>query len=209
MPITFSRTSYAGSYNPFWRAERKILPGGFDLVQTFPVGTVLRKGTFIAITDAENLKAAVVKVAQVVDGGTTTKPRVSKGGNFVVGDIVMALGTTDKSPMIKSIDTSNDDYDVIELSAAITGLSKGAYLQEATEYVAAVGEAAAVPATPKYVANAVLAEEKEIKAIGFATLDVSYSAVLLKDIVPPFPSDWLQTNGFGLATNHQIIYIYQ
>ena len=106
MAIDFKKTQLSGHTPEIWRGECKILPGGFKPVQNFPVGTVLHRGTPIYV-DFEAMSAAVCKTAKVLKGGTTTAPRVAKGHYFVAGDVVMKLGVTDKSPIIKSIDTAN------------------------------------------------------------------------------------------------------
>lgn len=119
-----------------------MLPGGFSLSQTFPVGDVLMRGSYVAV-DFDNLTAAIVKVGQVLTGGTTTAPRVSKKNNFCAGDTVMVVGDESKIGTIQSIDRSNLAYDTITFDSAITGLAEGDYLQEA----ALVARTAVVSAT--------------------------------------------------------------
>ena len=243
--IEFASTSYTKHPNPFWRQERRILPAGFKPVQEFPVGTKIYKGAWVAVL--AGLTCAVVKVARVLAGGTTTKPRVAKDGYFQVGDTVMDLSNDAKTTTIKSIDTSNPDYDVLTLNAAISTLAEGHFIQEAIDYgyidaesttegalkiVASepsegqIALASVTPylgektlaaddyvvlqkATPKYVANAVLAEDKEFKAESFPTLDVAYSCVLLKDVIPTFPEEWLVDGGYVLKANPNIKVIEQ
>ena len=82
----------------------------------------------------DTMEAAVVKVAKVLTGGTTSKARVAKGHLFAVGDVVFKVGKNDKSVTVSKIDTSNADYDVLELSAAITGLTTNDVLCEALPY---------------------------------------------------------------------------
>lgn len=130
MAIIFEKTPLPGFVSPFWRQEVRMLPGGFSLVQTFPVGDVLIRGAFLSV-DFDNMTAAVVKVGQVLTGGTTQAPRVSKKNNFCVGDTVMVVGDASKVGTIESIDRSNLAYDVITLTSAITDLAAGDYLQEA------------------------------------------------------------------------------
>ena len=84
MGVKFEGKSYAGNMPVFWRGEAKILPGGYKLLQTFPKGTVIPKGTPLHIVIG-TLTAAVSKYAKVVSGGTTTKPRVPKGTLFQRG----------------------------------------------------------------------------------------------------------------------------
>ena len=208
MAITFEKTTYPGNMDAFWRKEVKMLPGGFAMKQTFPVGDVIQRGAFIA-ADVDSMEAAVVKIGKVYAGGTTTKPRVSKKNYFCIGDTVMKLGVSKSSPSISAIDRSNPDYDVLTLSAAISGLSEGDFLQEATPYQASAGETPAVDASPKYVANAVLGADLEIKKNGLPTIDAGYDAILLKSVCTPFPASWLVENGFCLKANPNILIINQ
>ena len=137
MGISFDKIAIAGNFPPFWRGDVKVLPGDFKLKQTFPEGTLLKRSLPIVL-DFDNMECAIVKVAKVLAGGTTTIPRVVKGTVLQVGDVVMKLGKVDVSPTISAIDKTNADYDLITLSGAIAGLTTGDFLQEAT----AVGTAA-------------------------------------------------------------------
>lgn len=211
MAIDFKKTTYSGSTPVIWRGECKMLPGGFKLLQSFVAGTVIFRGA-LAYANFDDMTAAIIKIAKVLTGGTTTKPRVMKGHYFQIGDTLMKLGVDDKSPIVKSIDTSNSDYDVIELSAAITGLAEGDTLQESTEHTPASGSGDtavdAIPANPKYVGNMVVGADKELGK-GFAVVDLAYEAVLLKKVAYPFPESWLVENSPCLKTNPNILFINQ
>lgn len=198
MSIKFEREVYPGMIDPFWRKEVQMLPGGFAPKQTIPVGEVIQRGAFVFV-NFDDMTAALVKVCQVVAGGTTSAPRVSKKNNIYAGDVLMKVGATAASVTVKSVDRSNSEYDVIEFSKALTGLAAGDYLQEAV----ADGEAF----KPAYEANAVLGADFEMRKSGLPTFDVAYSAIVLKDVCTPFPADWL--NGFTLATNANILFIKQ
>lgn len=198
MSIKFERESYPGMIDAFWRKEVQILPGGFAPKQTIPVGEVIQRGAFVYV-NFDDMTAALVKVCQVVAGGTTSAPRVSKKNNIYAGDVLMKVGATTASVTVKSVDRSNSEYDVIEFSKALTGLTAGDYLQEAV----ADGDAF----KPAYEANAVLGADFEMKKGGLPTFDVAYSAIVLKDVCTPFPASWL--NGFTLATNANILFIKQ
>lgn len=197
MAIKFERDVYPGNMDPFWRKEVQMLPGGFSMKQTFPVGEVIERGAFVAV-DYSDMSAAIVKVGKVLAGGTTTDARVSKKNNFCVGDTVMKVGA-DTTTTVKSIDRSNAEYDVVTFAAAITGLVENDFVQEADS-----GKK-----KPKYVANAVLGTDLEIKKSGLPTIDAAYGAILLKNVCTPFPASWLAENGFCLATNHNILFIKQ
>ena len=207
MAIDFKKTAYPGATPAIWRGECKMLPGGFSMLQVFPPGMVIPRGV-LAYANFTNLTSAIIKVAKVLTGGTTTKPRVQKGHCFQVADVLMKLGVTDKSPMIKSIDRSHTEYDAIELSSAITGLKADDFLQESTEYIAVDGETPAVPAVPKYVGNMIVGADLEInKSVN--TLDLAYEAMVLIKVAYPIPADWLMENSPCLKTNPNILFINQ
>lgn len=197
MAIEFKKQAHSGKTPVIWRGECKILPGGFKPKQTFPVGTVLRRGLPIQV-DFEDMSASVVKIAKVLDGGTTTAARIGKGHLFAVGDKVQKVGST-TSTTVSKIDTSNADYDVITFAAAITGLAAGDSIQESD------GESSAKPLnTP----NMVIGADLEFKGTGIPTIDAAYEAVVLYNNVNyPIPADWLQ--GVALKSNPNILFIKQ
>ena len=210
MAIDFKKTQLSGHTPEIWRGECKILPGGFKPVQNFPVGTVLHRGTPIYV-DFEAMSAAVCKTAKVLKGGTTTAPRVAKGHCFVAGDVVMKLGVTDKSPIIKSIDTANAEYDVLTFASAIAGLAEGDILVEASAAAAAEGDNEAVPAAPLYTPNMVVGAVKEFTGKGLPTIDAAYEAVVLYPSLNfPLLEDWLINPGkVCLKANPNILFIKQ
>lgn len=210
MAIDFKKTQLSGHTPKIWRGECKILPGGFKPVQNFPVGTVLHRGTPIYV-DFEAMSAAVCKTAKVLKGGTTTAPRVAKGHYFVAGDVVMKLGVTDKSPIIKSIDTANAEYDVLTFASAIAGLAEGDILVEASAAAAAEGDNEAVPAAPLYTPNMVVGAVKEFTGKGLPTIDAAYEAVVLYPSLNfPLLEDWLINPGkVCLKANPNILFIKQ
>ena len=210
MAIDFKKTQLSGHTPEIWRGECKILPGGFKPVQNFPVGTVLHRGTPIYV-DFEAMSAAVCKTAKVLAGGTTTAPRIAKGHYFVAGDVVMKLGVTDKSPIIKSIDTANAEYDVLTFASAIAGLAKGDILVEASAAAAAEGDNEAVPAAPLYTPNMVVGAVKEFTGKGLPTIDAAYEAVVIYPSLNfPLLEDWLINPGkVCLKANPNILFIKQ
>ena len=210
MAIDFKKTQLSGHTPEIWRGECKILPGGFKPVQNFPVGTVLHRGTPIHV-DFEAMSAAVCKTAKVLAGGTTTAPRIAKGHYFVAGDVVMKLGVTDKSPIIKSIDTANAEYDVLTFASAIAGLADGDILVEASAAAAAEGDNEAVPAAPLYTPNMVVGAVKEFTGKGLPTIDAASEAVVLYPSLNfPLLEDWLINPGkVCLKANPNILFIKQ
>ena len=203
MAIEFKKTSYAGNLDAFWRTEVRMLPGGFNCSQSIPVGDVIPRGALVC-ADFDTMTATIVKVGRVVDGGTTTKPRVTKNNHFYAGDTVMKIGKKDAAVTVKSVDRSNPDYDVVEFSAALATLAKGDYLVEA---VKDTGDSATTY-SQAHEANTILGADYTSRAVGMTTLDVAYSAVALKDVCPQFPADWLD-GGMFLKTNHNILFIKQ
>lgn len=197
MGVKFEGKSYAGNMPVFWRGEAKILPGGYRLLQTFPKGTVIPKGTPLHIVIG-TLTAAVSKYAKVVSDGASTKLRVPKGTLFQINDIVMKEGGT-TGVTVSSIDTSNADYDVLTLSPAISGLVTGDVLIEAT----ATGSPVA-----KYEPNAVVGEDTEPLSGGNqATVSAAYDAVVLLGYTVQLPASWMQ--GICMKNNPNIIYVKQ
>jgi len=126
----------------------------------------------------------------VVDGGTTSEPRVAKGHNFQVGDSIVISGS-ETAVTISAIDTSNDSYDILTLSAEVADLAAGSVLVESAAYMP----------------NAVLGSDLYIDGKGLPTLDAAYDAVVLKNIIGAVPDAWLQ--GIALKNNPNIIYINQ
>jgi hypothetical protein len=64
-------------------------------------------------------------------------------------------------------------------------------------------------AAPKYVPNSTLAEDEEFVKERYPALSPAYDAVLLKDILPAFPAEWLIENGYALKSNPNIKVIEQ
>lgn len=203
MAIEFKKTSYAGNLDAFWRTEVRMLPGGFNCSQSIPVGDVIPRGALVC-ADFDTMTATIVKVGRVIDGGTTTKLRVTKNNHFYAGDTVMKIGKKDTAVTVKSVDRSNPDYDVVEFSAALATLAKGDYLVEA---IKDTGDSATTY-SQAHEANTILGADYTSRAVGMTTLDVAYSAVALKDVCPQFPADWLDGGAF-LKTNHNILFIKQ
>lgn len=205
MAIKLERETIPGNMDVFWRQEVRMLPGGFQPSQNIPVGEVVQRGAFVAV-DFDTMSAAIVKVGKVLDGGTTTKPRVSKRNNFFAGDTVMKIGKNDAAVTVKSVDRSNPDYDVVELSKAITDLAKDDFIQEAVQDSE---DSEGTTYSPAYAPNMVLGADYESRKVGIGTFDVAWSAMVLKDICSPFPASWLADNSPCMATNHNILFIKQ
>lgn len=202
MAVEFKQTHYPGHFPEFWRGEAKILPGGFKPLQNFPIGTVLRKGVPLHV-DFDTMSAAVCKTAKVLAGGTTSKVRVPKGHYFTAGDVITKHEDGTASPSISTVDTTNGDYDILNLSAAYTGLKEGDIIVES---VAPTGEDDKAEAL--YTPNMVVGSEKEFDGKGLPTLDAAFEAVILiPALAAPMLPEWIQ--GVALKNNPNIIYIKQ
>lgn len=200
MAIEFKKTAVSGRFPEIWRGECKILPGGFKPLQNFAVGTVLRRAALLEV-NFENMTAAVIKLADVLEGGTTKNVRVAKGHYFAVGDVITKVGDGKSTPSISSIDTSNVDYDVLTLSAAYTGLTAGDTIVESV----AVGSG---DATSKYTPNMIVGADKEFNGKGIPAIDAAYEAVVLYPSLSfTIPAEWL--NGPCLKSNPNILFIKQ
>lgn len=200
MAIEFKKTAVSGRFPEIWRGECKMLPGGFKPLQNFAVGTVLRRAALLEV-NFENMTAAVIKLADVLGGGTTKNVRVAKGHYFAVGDVITKVGDGKSTPSISSIDTSNVDYDVLTLSAAYTGLTAGDTIVESV----AVGSG---DATSKYTPNMIVGADKEFNGKGIPAIDAAYEAVVLYPSLSfTIPAEWL--NGPCLKSNPNILFIKQ
>lgn len=201
MGIQFKKQTLAGHFPEMWRGECRVLPGGFKPVGTIATGTVVRRATPLFV-DFDNMTAAVCKTGKVVNGGTTTAPRVSKGHYFAVGDNVAVHGGA-VIVTVKAIDATNDAYDVITFDKACTGIKADDVIIECA------AELADGKATPLHIPNMVSSSDKEFKATGITAIDAGYDAVILTTAMTATPvlPEWL--NGVCLAKNPNIIYIKQ
>lgn len=200
MAIEFKKTAVSGRFPEIWRGECKILPGGFKPLQNFAVGTVLRRAALLEV-NFENMTAAVIKLADVLEGGTTKNVRVAKGHYFAVGDVITKIGDGKLTPSISSIDTSNVDYDVLVLSAAYTGLTKGDTIVESSAVESG-------DATSKYTPNMIVGADKEFNGKGIPAIDAAFEAVVLYPSLSfTIPAEWL--NGPCLKSNPNILFIKQ
>lgn len=198
MSVSFERTTYSGRQQAFWRGEAKMLPNGYQLENAIAAGTVLLRGAFVHI-DTDKQTGAVIKFAKVLKGGTTAAPRIEKGSYIQAGDTMQVIGGT-ASQVVVSVDTSNAEYDVVTLKAALTGATEGAFIIES--------DGASESPAPKYLPNAVLGADREVKKNDMVALDVAYDVVVLKNVVPSFPTDWLADGGLVLKTNPNIMFIH-
>lgn len=198
MAVTFEREVFSGRKQAFWRGEAKMLPGGFHVENRINIGAVVKRGAFVQC-NFDTMSAGIVKFGKVLDGGTTTKPRVAKDNYFEVGDNVFKVGG-EVVATVTEVDHSNSAYDVVTFNKAVTGLTAGDFVQEAKD---------ASTAQPRYVANNLVGADKEFKKNGSESIDATYEVLVIKNHVPEFPSSWIAEGGYHLKTNPNIRFIKQ
>lgn len=208
MAIEFKKQAFSGNFPEIWRGECKMLPGGFKPVQEVPVGTVLRRAVPLFI-DFDAMSAAICKTARILNGGTTTKPRVPKGHYFAVGDSITKHGDTSaKLVLITAIDTTNEAYDTLTLQSAYTGLAANDVIVEGESVTTGEGDSAETKIEVKYTPNMIVGAEKHFDGKGLPTIDAAFEAVVLTPSLNfPMLPEWL--NGVCLKNNPNIIYIKQ
>lgn len=201
MGINFKSQAFGGHFPELYRGECRMLPGGFKPANEIAIGAILRPGVPLFV-NFDEMSAAVCKTALVVNGGSTTAPRVAKGHYFAVGDSV-AVNEGTANATVKSIDTENADYDVITFDKEIAGIKADDVLIECESDLQS-GKAA-----PKYVPNMIVGAEKEFKTTGINTIDAGYDAIVLIPSLAntPMLPEWL--SGVCLKNNPNIIYIKQ
>jgi len=140
MGITVKKVT-AGGQIPVFQKILEMAPGGFTLdVSALTDGVEVPAGSVMGF-DEEEGKASVLKTAKVYEAATNTATeiKVEKGHPFVDGEFVAAV--LEGAAYDISVDTSNDDYDVITVSATLgVALSVGDALFESAESGAAVAE---------------------------------------------------------------------
>ncbi|MCM1166752.1 MAG: hypothetical protein NC401_12170 [Ruminococcus sp.] len=201
MGIEFKKKAVAGRFPEIWRGECKVLPGGFKPIGNYPVGTVIRRGAPLYV-DFATRNAAVCKTAVVVNGGTTTAPRVAKGHYFAPGDSVAVSGGATAVSVV-SVTTDNEGYDVITFNKALTGVKADDILINAAD------EAVDGKFAPKYAPNMIVSADKEFKGHGIDTLDAGYDAMVITPSLASTPmlDEWL--SGIFLKQNPNIMFITQ
>lgn len=188
MAIEFEKGKIKGGSPVFWRGECKVLPGDFKLKQTFPEGTLIRKGTPIAL-DFAKMECTVCKAVKIVSSDTASAPRVVKGSLVQIGD-KLRIGKNEQT--INNIDKTNADYDVLTLAADLTGATANAFAVVGTD-----------------VPNAVVETDKEYKTnMDFQTVSAGYDVVILREVAYPMPEEWL-LGGWCMKNNPSIKYVRQ
>ncbi|MDR1455304.1 MAG: hypothetical protein LBJ01_06610 [Tannerella sp.] len=188
---------YSNPKPAFWRGETNlVLPGGFKLLQTFPLKFVIPRGTLCQV-NYPDLTAGIVKVAKVIAGGSISAPRVVKGTLFQVGDVVFKEGGT-TAKTVTAVDRKNSDYDVLTLDSGISGLTADDIILEA-ESMSSV--------TSKYTPNAVVESTKEVGMETDETISATGRATVLEGMAYPVPASF--KTGLFLTDNPNILFIYQ
>lgn len=113
----FKEKKIAGDRAIFYR-DVVTTQSGFNLMQKFPVGTVIPKGTFVEYAEEDKNEAYCVKSARVAAGGTATAIRVEKGHIFQPSDEVFVDNSA--KAKIQSIDTNALAYDILHVSPGLS-----------------------------------------------------------------------------------------
>jgi len=118
------------------------IPGGGTIVkEDFPsTTTVLKEGAVVG--EDEDGKYHLVKTAKAHADSATNDIQIKKEHDFNVGDFVTDAGLTLKAYAIVSIDTSNEDYDVIDVGTALGSVTENMILVQAAAEAAVAGEGA-------------------------------------------------------------------
>ena len=181
MGLKEKKTTIKGGFPVFW-SRCSTLPGDFK-VTNVTGDAIIPEGTPIKL-DFDNMECKVCKAIEVLEGGSTSAPRIKKG-SFITTDDEVGEQT------ITKIDTSNPDYDVLTLSAAETSATPGA--------VIAIGED-----LPDAVVERTVKHEEDQT---FYTVSAGYDVVILKPVAYPMPAAWL--TGYCMKNNPSIKYIRQ
>ncbi|BES63099.1 hypothetical protein [Dysgonomonas capnocytophagoides] len=129
-----------GGGRPVYYEIGKELPGGFNIdLSAFPKGSVVQTGSPISVDEATRTAKLHIAVSVFEAAiATATEIKVKKllggvtisAGQFVIKAPATTTGTA-TSVTVSSIDSSNSEYDVLTLSAAIGVLAVGDILVEA------------------------------------------------------------------------------
>lgn len=138
------------------------LSGGFNLEDSdVENGRVIPSLAPLSI-DFKTRKAKISKSVKAVENISDTTLKIAKGSFVKVG---MHLGTGSAGATISQIDTSNEMYDALTLSATISGVKQGDVLFEAT---AAEGQEVKNPANFLNYARVKKQDGTTLTAIGQA-----------------------------------------
>lgn len=224
MAIEQNRTTLEAGISVFRRNPREVIEGGAYPLAEMAEGETIKAGTLVHFfgEGANKGKFQVCKSALVVSGGSTSAIRVKKGHGFAVADVIGVAGNKRLSATISSINTTNADYDVINVSSALTGVTADDVLQEVVAYVAPVVASTAIStaevlSTAKNAPNAIVERDFTFKAGAVPSLassniygcvslaikaNVIKSAVNKNQVVS---SDWVLNGGLVLAENQNIV----
>jgi hypothetical protein len=153
--------------------------GGFTLVSSvLSAVAYILKGAPLAVDYATRV-ANVVKSATVIDGGSATVTRVSKGSAFKVGDVIsQAVGEI--AVAITAIDSSNAAYDAFTHSTVTTAFTADNVIFEA--------DAAGATSAYLLTANALLSDNVKVAtATGSTTVSAIIGALEIQEANLPYP----------------------
>lgn len=128
LEMKLQKTELSGSI-PVWQHDKAShhAQGGFNLDTTgLTAGTIVPAGSAVGYDEATRV-ATLIKSATLVEAleATGKAVKVAKGHLFIAGDFIIANG---KSTKINTINTSNADYDVLNVVADLGVTAEGTVL---------------------------------------------------------------------------------
>jgi hypothetical protein len=163
--------------------DAKRAQGGFTLAADTPssvsTGYIL-KGLPMNVNYASRV-AEIVKTAIVITGSTTTATRVTKGGLFIVGDVIANV-LSGNGVVITGIDTTNAAYD------SLTHLTNGgAFVADTVLFEAAA--AGTGDAVYLHTANALLSDNTKMSGSATVTAVISAQEIIEANLPAPVSAD--------------------
>ena len=184
MGLGFSRTLSTGGKTVFQGhgGDIQLAQGGFGLdITGLPLGALIRQGTPMNFDETTRV-AKVLKTAKVVEtaGGSATAYKVEKGHLFATSDVVSKTVGGASYTITGAIDTSNADYDVINVTTTLGAAAVGDVLFHSAASGASAG---ALKVEPK----GLLYEEKVVSAAEGASIAIR--ATVYENLAPSANSE--------------------
>lgn len=189
----FNKATVAAPSAPLWNynLQDQIGNGGCHLaaIPNVDAGSTLPQGTLVEV-DFKTRDAYIVKCAEIVNGGTTSAPRVNKNHLYRAGDNVYVSGT---AVTISSIDKSNISYDVFTLSAPCAGAVSGAFLENSVS----AGESPVLAHTPNAVTQEINTDVQPGYAIHAVVISIHQDVDTTPFTIPVSPELITEINKTG------------
>ena len=182
--------SVGGSMKVYTREVYPLQGTQVALADLPPVGNVLPAGTPILVDDSDN-KITTVHYAFVAMDVDTVTVQLKKGGEgtrvkegMFLMEAPATYAGTGTADTVLAVDSSNEMYDEITLSAAITGLVNGETLVEANQ----TGAGAVIKVLPSALSVADVYVDAMAFDFGITGTFLSHGEVLQRRIPPIAPA---------------------